>query len=348
MIQLLSQLPEPQSYNQQKKGWPWTLESQTNHLEASFLPKVSIITPSYNQGQYLEETIRSILLQNYPNLEFIIIDGGSKDESVEVIRKYEKWITHWVSERDKGTYEAMNKGLAQMTGQYWCIVNSDDILMPNAIAQAVDYFRQNPDCQWLTATTHSIDEFSRVKYTFFPEMPQTKVAGLSFLDRCWIRHPATFLSRKTFDTIGFFAPIDILDYDYWIKLELHGLLPAIIQEPLAGLRYHSSCKSIDFEKALLQNIALQKSILNQFFGNNAPAQKQILDKIHQIQVEYYQVIIKRNIFQGNISEARKYWIELFKYQPTLVFKRWFWGLFTRFFTRKVEEKEFNPFLFLRS
>lgn len=348
MMQLLSQLPAPQLYNQQKKGWPWTTQSQGNLLNESFLPKVTIITPSYNQGQYLEETIRSILLQNYPNLEFIIVDGGSKDESLEVIRKYEKWITYWVSEKDKGTYEAMNKGLAKMTGQYWCVVNSDDILMPNAIAQAVNYFQLHQDCHWLTATTHSINEFSSIKYTFIPEKPSTNVAGLSFLERCWIRHPSTFLSRKAFDTIGYFEAIDILDYDYWIKLEMNGFLPAIIEQPLAGLRYHSSCKSIDYEKAILQNITLQQSILSQFFNNNATAKSEILQKIDKLQIEYYQVFIKRNIFYKNIRVAIKYWLQLLRKQPNVIFKRWYWGLFIRLFTRQIEEKEFNPFLFLRS
>lgn len=94
-------------------------------------PKISIVTPSFNQGQYIEETIRSILLQGYPNLEYIVIDGGSTDGAVDVIRKYEKWLTYWVSEPDKGQADAINKGLERCTGEIFNWINSDDILLPN-------------------------------------------------------------------------------------------------------------------------------------------------------------------------------------------------------------------------
>src|SRR5215210_2926066 len=90
-------------------GWPWTSGSNNGIHEAkTSLPKISIVTPSYNQGQFIEETIRSVLLQNYPNLEYIIIDGGSKDDTVKIIKKYEPWLTYWVSEKDHGQAEAIN------------------------------------------------------------------------------------------------------------------------------------------------------------------------------------------------------------------------------------------------
>src|ERR1700744_800393 len=106
-MSLLIELPEVA----QKTGWPWTREVDPQVYAGKSWPKISIVTPSYNQGGFIEETIRSILLQNYPNLELIIMDGGSTDNTVEIIKKYERWITSWVSEKDAGQADAINKGI---------------------------------------------------------------------------------------------------------------------------------------------------------------------------------------------------------------------------------------------
>ena len=135
-------LPKPPEV---RIGFPWTESSISHHPSPityrllppqyfdNLLPKITIITPSFNQSNYIEETIRSILLQNYPNLEYIIIDGGSTDGTIDIIKKYEKWITYWVSEPDEGQSDAINKGLKQATGDIFNWINSDDLLLPNAL-----------------------------------------------------------------------------------------------------------------------------------------------------------------------------------------------------------------------
>jgi len=119
-----------------KTGWPWTEQSEPlpdKMPDGSAWSRISIVTPSYNQGQFIEETIRSVLLQGYPNLEYIIIDGGSTDNSIEIIKKYEQHLTYWISESDRGQSHAINKGWGKCTGDYLAWVNSDDCYLPNVL-----------------------------------------------------------------------------------------------------------------------------------------------------------------------------------------------------------------------
>jgi glycosyltransferase involved in cell wall biosynthesis len=109
--------------------------------DGSQWPKISVVTPSYNQGPFIEEAIRSVLLQGYPDLEYVIIDGGSTDKSVEIIKKYEPWLAYWVSERDRGQPQAINKGLERCTGEVFNWINSDDLLAPGALSVVAEAMR---------------------------------------------------------------------------------------------------------------------------------------------------------------------------------------------------------------
>src|SRR5215510_10796033 len=115
--------------------------------------KLSIITPSYNQGRFLEETILSVLNQGYEPLEYIVIDGGSTDESVEVIKRYENHLTYWVSERDRGQVHAINKGLERATGEFFGFLNSDDLYLPGTFNAVMKHFAEHPKCEWLCGDT---------------------------------------------------------------------------------------------------------------------------------------------------------------------------------------------------
>lgn len=131
-----------------KTGWPWTIESPQlldSTPDGTPWPRISIVTPSYNQGQFIEETIRSVLLQGYPNLEYIVIDGGSTDESLNVIKKYAHWLHYWVSEPDGGQSHAINKGLMYCTGDIFNWINSDDLLTPGALHAVAMAWRKSPN-----------------------------------------------------------------------------------------------------------------------------------------------------------------------------------------------------------
>lgn len=130
-----------------KSGWPWTTQhkllSQKMH-DGSEWPRLSIITPSYNQGKFLEATIRSVLLQGYPNLEYIIIDGGSTDNSLEIIKKYDKYLFYWHSQKDRGQADAINQGLEKSTGEIIGWINSDDLYVQGSFSKVVKTFHAHP------------------------------------------------------------------------------------------------------------------------------------------------------------------------------------------------------------
>lgn len=149
----LADLPPPP---EGRTGWPWTEAPPPlpgRPAAGGEWPSISLITPSYNQGQYIEETIRSVLLQGYPNLEFFIIDGGSTDETVDIIRKYEPWLSGWVSEKDKGQSDAINKGFARCKGEIFNWMCSDDLLTPGALRKVADGFLAG-DCDVLAGACY--------------------------------------------------------------------------------------------------------------------------------------------------------------------------------------------------
>ncbi|MEX2528480.1 MAG: glycosyltransferase family 2 protein [Gemmatimonadota bacterium] len=140
MTGLLPQLPTPPAG---RRGWPWDRETPAlppTRSDGSSWPRITVVTPSYQQATFLEETLRSVLLQSYPALEYIVVDGGSTDGSREILERYGEWLDHWVSEPDSGQSEAINKGLARSTGEVWNWLNSDDLLEPGALAAVAEGF----------------------------------------------------------------------------------------------------------------------------------------------------------------------------------------------------------------
>jgi hypothetical protein len=132
MKSLLGQLPPPPPG---RTGWPWTVETPPSvYADRTDWPRISIVTPSYGQADYVEETIRSILLQNYPNLDYVVMDGGSTDGTLEILKRYSPWLKHWESVPDQGQSHAINKGLTHCDGVWFNWINSDDCLLPAALA----------------------------------------------------------------------------------------------------------------------------------------------------------------------------------------------------------------------
>lgn len=165
-------------------------------------PKVSIVTVNFNGAAYLEKTIRSVIDQNYPNLEYIIIDGGSTDGSVDIIKKYESSLAYWVSEPDKGMYDALQKGFTKSTGVIMGWLNSDDVYHPRAIQNMVRVFERFPEIKWLTGVPSVIDEQDNITVPPVPSFPAWSKLRYYAFDYEWIQQESILWKRELWEAAG--------------------------------------------------------------------------------------------------------------------------------------------------
>lgn len=182
-------------------------------------PKISIVTPSYNQGQYIEETILSVIGQNYPNLEYIIIDGGSTDNSVEIIKKYEKHLAYWVSEPDRGMYEAIQKGFDKSTGEIMAWINSDDIFIGNCFFTIADVFITLPQVEWFQAYKAFTDELGRLNWVYGVPDFYTRLKFYTYYDAC-LHQNAVVWRRSLWEKAGAKMNIELKvagDYELFFR-----------------------------------------------------------------------------------------------------------------------------------
>ncbi len=189
----IDELPAPPM---DKRGWPWTeMQSPGSAVIEENLnwPRISIVTPSFNQGPYIEETIRSVLLQGYPNLEYFIIDGGSSDETIEIIRKYERWLTGWVSERDGGQSEAINKGFALCNGDVVNWLCSDDLFASGALRAVGLAMMEQPECDVVVGNCYC-------KFEGEPEKDGVRLSSISQIQKApylfGVWQPSCFFRRE--------------------------------------------------------------------------------------------------------------------------------------------------------
>lgn len=209
---------------------------------SAMLPKVSIITPSYNQGHYLEETIFSILGQDYPNIEYIIVDGGSSDESVEIISKHQDHLAWWVSEKDKGHADALNKGFAHASGEILAWLNSDDTYLPGAVSEAVEFLMSHPEVGMVYGDANLIDGEGKVIGRFATRQTDYRRMLRGFVH---IPQATTFFRADLWHRVG---PLDLslffaFDYDFWVKLSKISEI-RYLSRLWANFRIHELGKSV--------------------------------------------------------------------------------------------------------
>jgi len=206
-------------------------------------PLVSIITPSFNQGPFLEATILSVLEQDYENIEYIVIDGGSSDNSIEIIQKYSDRIAYWVSEKDRGQTEAINKGFARAHGSILAWLNSDDTYNPGAVSEAVEFLTTHPDIGLAYGDLNFIDEQDRIVGKFAAAQTDLRKLRRGYVH---IPQPAAFFRAADWQKVG---PLDpsfffAMDYDLWVRLARITRLKYIPGQAWANFRLHSSGKTV--------------------------------------------------------------------------------------------------------
>ena len=234
-----------------RNGWPWDASGQARQAAASLganpTPTVTIVTPSLDQGEFVEETIRSVLAQDYPHLEYIVMDGGSTDDSPAIIERYSPWLTHWRSAPDRGQSDAINRGLARGSGEVCGWLCSDDVLMPGALATVGRYFAEHPTCQWLAGAADFVGPDG-----WALDHSQAGLVGEMALLDYWrwgmaghaLPQAACFWRRGLWEQAGGLTVGNELamDFELWLKFreltELH-----TVEATLASCKVHPAAKT---------------------------------------------------------------------------------------------------------
>ena len=218
-------------------------------------PKISIVTPNFNQAEMLEETIRSVVDQQYPNLEYIVIDAGSTDGSVETIRKYSEKITHWISEPDQGLYHGLQKGFDMATGDIFGWINSDDKLHADCLEIIAEVFESFPEVNWITGCPTGFDDKGRVvavgqirlwsKYDFY------------LSDYKWIQQESTFWRKSLWQQSGAKLRTEIqyaADFELWLRFFRYDQLYTV-RTILGGFRFRITGQlSVNYREKYLKEV----------------------------------------------------------------------------------------------
>ncbi len=222
--------------------------------------KISIVTPSYNQGRFIEETIKSVIEQDFNDFEYIVMDGGSSDETIEILKKYNDSIK-WFSKKDKGQSDAINQGLKLATGDIVAYINSDDFYLSGTFRKVANYFNNNPKAKILTGDYTIIDEFGNKNQRVVAQYKKLlrqfpSLNMLSFAN--FIIQPSTFWRRSLLEEIGYFNEDlhYVMDYEYWMrvlqKYDLH-----VLPDTLSVFRIHSLSKGgHQFEKQFEEELEI--------------------------------------------------------------------------------------------
>lgn len=211
-------------------------------------PLVTIVTPSFNQGEFIEETIQSVLDQDYPNIEYIVMDGGSTDGTLEILKKYKQKLV-WHSGPDKGQADAINKGFQQAQGEIWAWINSDDVYLPGAVRAAVDYFDAHPDVAMVYGEGYHMGRNGEITERYYTEpFDFQRLAEI-----CYVCQPTTFFRAEAIHYVGYLdASLHYcMDYDLWIRLA-ESFRIGYLNQYLAKSRLYEETKTLGSRVAVIR------------------------------------------------------------------------------------------------
>lgn len=318
----LADLPPPPPG---KTGWPWTAESpQLPDRTPDGLPwpRLSIVTPSYNQSAFLEETIRSVLLQGYPDLEYFVIDGGSKDDSVAILKKYEPWLTGWVSEKDRGQSHAINKGFERCTGDLITFQNSDDFYFPGAFDGVVRAYASDRNAGAVVGSFRFLNADGSLNPPVPPAVSCPTPCDLSLGPPITYRlhQVSTFFSRLVLDQVGRQVREDMhytMDRELLFRVCRHSRI-LMVDQAVGAFRRHDESKSVSQILPFAQDFA-RLHLMHQN-GNPVEDRRRHRTANHYISAGH----AKSAVRCGSLLQAVSHLGKAIYYEPSIAVQRRFY------------------------
>ena len=277
-------------------------------------PKITVVTPVYNQVKYLEKTIKSIANQGYPNLEYIIIDGGSTDGTVDVIKKYEKHLAYWESEPDKGMYDAIQKGFDRSTGEIMCWLNSDDVFFDKCLFAIADVFMHHPEVEWFSGRAATLDD--KGMYIGMDEnINESRFCKYDFyINRgFWVAQSSTIWRRSLWEKIGGHLDTNLRlagDFDLWVRFI--NIAPLyVVNTPIGTYRVREGQLSQMMDRYMAE---VEMSIKN----NPLSKEEMVLVKRYERKLKWAERINKLLVLNGERIVRLRHFIGIHHLMPDVI------------------------------